>query len=246
MFGLSPIGPSLVPRFCGIETNEPRARESKRRRTRASGSRKPPRERRRRRSWAAGVLPRPGRLSHAGAALAMSEREPPLAVRTMLRRPAEIATDPIAQRAFPVPGARRAASRGGRSSGDVRQASGHRAFENIFAKNNDLRNLRFTAAAEASDDASVEPSDTASPAAPPRLTAQATRNFRISSAERVGPGGSAASQTPLGPRRRFPRIGDGCAAPSVAGQLDGVGRDGLREGSRHVCQRTGDHIQALR
>src|SRR5688572_32626788 len=29
MFGLSPIGPSLVPRLHGIETNEPESRESK-------------------------------------------------------------------------------------------------------------------------------------------------------------------------------------------------------------------------
>jgi hypothetical protein len=148
MFGLSPIGPSLVPRLHGIETNEPGSRESK----------PPPSTRERRAMDAVDAL---GCLARAPRERAGTERDtarrgfdasvqntgsrrsdtpsPPFRV---CRRPTGASSDSF----HPTPVERwLTRSPTGRTSGEVPEVTGGRIFENIFFKNNDLRNLWFRA-----------------------------------------------------------------------------------------------------
>jgi hypothetical protein len=143
MFGLSPIGPSLVPRLHGIETNEPESRESnplpsmRERRGRdgveARGSlARMPRER-------GGVALRgfDARIQSAG-----SRRGGAAGVLFgICRRPKGESGDVVHPAHL---GRRLARSPTGRTSGKVPEVTGGRIFENIFVKNNDLRNLWFT------------------------------------------------------------------------------------------------------
>jgi hypothetical protein len=143
MFGLSPIGPSLVPRLHGIETHEPGSRESK------------PLPSMRERRARDGV--------EAQGCLARMPRERPGVARRGLDARIQSAGSRRASAAgalFPIcrcPKGERgdfvhparlgrwlARPPTGRTSGEVPEETGDRIFENTFFKNNDLRNLWFT------------------------------------------------------------------------------------------------------
>src|SRR5688572_11840728 len=151
MFGLSPIGPSLVPRLHGIETNEPGSRESKR----------PPSTRERRAMDALEVVGCLARVPRERTGLARGAarrgfdacfpsagsrrsgvEEPPLRACWSLTRASADSLHPN-----PVP-RRLASSPAGRTPGEVPEVTGGRVFENIFFKNNDLRNLGSLRGAE--------------------------------------------------------------------------------------------------
>jgi hypothetical protein len=143
MFGLSPIGPSLVPRLHGIETNEPESRESKplpsmRERRARDGVEargclaRIPRER-------AGVARRgfDARIQSAGSRRAGAARALFGTCGCLKGERDDFAHPARLERWL-------ARSPTGRTSGEVPEVTGGGVFENIFFKNNDLRNLWFT------------------------------------------------------------------------------------------------------
>jgi len=191
MFGLSPIGPSLVPRLHGIETNEPESRESKppsstRERTARDGvdalgcSARAARERASvaRRGFDAGIRSAGSRRSGASA--------PPFRV---CRRPTGESADSV----HPTHRERwLARSPTGRTSGEVPEVTGGRVFENIFFKNNDLRNLWFTSRAPSNTLATQRQPNRWTRRGSSQCTAQGIGNFRLAVAR-------ARAQRTIGP-----------------------------------------------
>lgn len=149
MFGLSPIGPSLVPRLHGIETNESESRESNPSRAGASStpsvtSRRLPVAASRERRHPARLAARTASSSHAvrpetrvrrydvgKACSPTSDVAESAAGAVLTRTPLEVS----ARDGIP--------SLVGCTSGVMPEKRGALLFENIFTKNNDLRNLTF-------------------------------------------------------------------------------------------------------